>query len=136
LPESLKKHCPGGIDIDFENVGGEALDAILSLINLRARIVLCGLISQYNATEQVPGPYNFINVLIKRARVEGFIVLDYFDRAEEAESQLGKWFKEGRIRYRVDVVEGLEDTPRSVNRLFDGSHKGKLIVRVSEEPSL
>jgi len=136
LPESLKKHCLGGIDIDFENVGGEALDAILSLINLRARIVLCGLISQYNATEQVPGPYNFLNVLIKRARVEGFIVLDYFDRAEEAESQLGKWFKEGRIRYRVDVVEGLEDTPKSINRLFDGSHKGKLIVKVSQEPSL
>jgi hypothetical protein len=136
LPESLKKHCLGGIDIDFENVGGEALDAILSLINLRARIVLCGLISQYNATEQVPGPYNFLNVLIKRARVEGFIVLDYFDRVEEAESQLSKWFKEGRIRYRVDVVEGLEDTPKSINRLFDGSHKGKLIVKVSQEPSL
>ena len=136
LAQSLKKHCPGGIDIDFENVGGEALDAILSLINLRARIVLCGLISQYNTTEQVPGPHNFLNVLIRRARVEGFIVLDYFDRVEEAESQLVKWFKDGRIRYRVDVVGGLENTPKSINRLFDGSHKGKLLVKVSEEPRM
>jgi hypothetical protein len=134
LPESLKKHCPDGIDIDFENVGGEALDSILNLINLRARIVLCGLISQYNATAPVPGPYNLVNLLIRRDRLEGFIVLDYLDRAEEAVSQLIEWYQEGKIRYRVDVVQGLENTPGSINRLFDGSHKGKLLVRVSEEP--
>ena len=80
----MKKHCPNGIDIDFENVGGKILDAILSLINLRARIVLCGLIAQYNATEPVPGPYNFVNILVSRARVEGFIVMDYMNRAAEA----------------------------------------------------
>ncbi len=136
LVESLERHCPGGVDIDFENVGGEALDAILGLINVRARIVLCGLISQYNASAPVPGPYNFVNVLIRRARVEGFIILDYFHRAGEAESQLTTWFKEGKIRYRVDVAEGLENAPKSVNRLFDGSHQGKLIVKVSEEPAL
>jgi NADPH-dependent curcumin reductase len=111
------------------------LDAILSLINLRARVVICGLISQYNATEPVPGPFNFSNLLIKRARAEGFIVLDYLDRAEEAVSQLVQWFKEGKIRYRVDVVTGLENAPKTINRLFDGAHKGKLIVRVSEEPT-
>jgi NADPH-dependent curcumin reductase CurA len=128
--ESLKKHCPKGIDIYFENVGGEILDAVLSLINLRARIVLCGMIALYNAVEPVPGPYNFINILIKRARVEGFLVLDYVDRAQEAVVALAQWLAEGKIRYRVEVVEGLEQAPRAVNKLFDGSHSGKLIVKV------
>jgi hypothetical protein len=136
LIEALAACCPDGIDIDFENVGGKTLDAILSLINLRARIVLCGLISQYNATTPVPGPMNFVNLLIKRARVEGFIVVDYFHRSGEAVAELAKWFKEGKIQYRVEVVDGLENAPKVINRLFDGSHMGKLIVRVSEEPSL
>jgi len=135
LVEGLTKRCPDGIDIDFENVGGETLEAILSLINLRARIVVCGLISQYNATTPVPGPMNFANVLIKRARVEGFIVLDYLSRAGEAIAELTKWFKEGKIQYRVEVVDGLENAVKAINKLFDGNHKGKLIVRVSEEPT-
>nr|WP_322711303.1 NADP-dependent oxidoreductase [Nostoc sp. ChiSLP03a]MDZ8212505.1 NADP-dependent oxidoreductase [Nostoc sp. ChiSLP03a] len=131
--ESLQQHCPDGIDIYFENVGGEILDAVLSLINLRARIVLCGLISQYNATEPVPGPYNFVNILIKRAKVEGFIVLDYFNRAQEALTNLGQWYAQGKIKYRVDVINGLENAPRKINKLFDGTHQGKLIIRVSDE---
>jgi NADPH-dependent curcumin reductase CurA len=131
--EGLKKHCPKGIDVYFENVGGEILDAVLSLINLRARISLCGLISQYNATGPVPGPYNFAQILIKRARIEGFIVMDYSSRAQEAMTELGRWFTEGKIKYRVDVVEGIEQAPRAVNKLFDGSNKGKLIVKLSEE---
>ncbi len=130
LLEGLKKHCPNGIDIDFENVGGKILDAILSLINLRARIVLCGLISQYNATEPVPGPYNFVNILIKRARVEGFIVLDYMNRAQEAMLELGQWLRQGKIKYRIDEVEGLEQAPRALNRLFDGSNIGKLVLKI------
>jgi hypothetical protein len=128
--ENLKKHCPNGIDIDFENVGGAILDAVLSLINLRARIVLCGLISQYNADKPVPGPYNFASILVNRARIEGFIVLDYMDRAQEAMMELGQWLAEGKIKYRVEVVEGLEQAPRAVNKLFDGSHQGKLIVKI------
>lgn len=131
--ESLQQHCPDGIDVYFENVGGEILDAVLSLINLRARIILCGLISQYNATEPVPGPYNFVNILIKRAKLEGFIVLDYFNRAQEALADLGQWYAQGKIKYRVDVIDGLENAPRTINKLFDGKHQGKLIVRVSEE---
>ena len=127
--ESLKKHCPGGVDVYFENVGGEILDAVLSQINLRARIVLCGLISQYNATEPVPGPYSFPNILVKRARVEGFIVMDYMNRAQEAMAELGKWLAEGKIKYRVDVVEGIENAPLAINKLFEGSNKGKLIVK-------
>lgn len=131
--ESLQQHCPDGIDVYFENVGGEILDAVLSLINLRARIVLCGLISQYNATEPVPGPYNFVNILIKRAKLEGFIVLDYFDRAQEALADLNQWYAQGKIKYRVDVIDGLENAPSTINKLFDGTNQGKLIIRVSEE---
>jgi len=130
---TLKRHCPDGIDVHFENVGGEILDAALSLINLHARIVLCGLISQYNATRPVPGPYYFGNILTRRARVEGFIVLDYMHRAQEAARELSQWHAEGRLRYRVEVVEGLENAPRALNKLFDGSNQGKLIVKVSTE---
>jgi NADPH-dependent curcumin reductase len=131
--ESLQQHCPNGIDIYFENVGGEILDAVLSLINLRARIVLCGLISQYNATSPVPGPYNFVNILIKRAKLEGFIVLDYFNRAQDALADLGQWYAQGKIKYRVDVIDGLENAPATINKLFDGTNQGKLIIKVSEE---
>ena len=129
--EALVRLCPNGIDIDFENVGGEILDAILARINRRARIVVCGLISQYNATAPVPGPYQFARVLIQRARVEGFIVLDHLDRAPAAMADLGRWLAEGKLRYRADVVEGLENAPRALGRLFDGSHQGKLIIQVS-----
>lgn len=128
--DALKKHCPKGIDIDFENVGGKILDDVLSLINLRARIVLCGLISGYNATEPVPGPYNFSRILIQRARVEGFIVMDYMKRADEAMQTLGQWLMEGRIKYRVDEVIGLQNAPTALNKLFEGGNTGKLVVKV------
>ena len=128
--QALKQHCPNGIDIYFDNVGGKILDAALALINLGARIPICGLISQYNATEPVPGPYNFVNILVRRARVEGFIVMDYMNRAQEAIADLSKWLAEGKIKYRVEVVEGLEHAPQALNKLFDGSHSGKLIVKI------
>jgi NADPH-dependent curcumin reductase CurA len=130
VAEKLKEHCPKGIDIDFENVGGEIMDAVLAQINLRARIVLCGLISSYNATEPVPGPYNFANILIKRARVEGFVVLDYAPRAMEAMTELGQWLMQGKIKYRIDEVDGLKQAPVALNRLFDGSNIGKLVVKI------
>ena len=128
--EALKRACPNGIDVCFENVGGEILDAVLALLNIGARISLCGLISQYNATERVPGPYNLAMLIVKRSRIEGFLVTDYMDRAQEAMTQLGRWLMEGKIKYRVDVVEGLEQAPRAVNKLFDGSNQGKLVVKV------
>jgi NADPH-dependent curcumin reductase CurA len=128
--EALKRECPNGIDVDFENVGGEILDSVLALINLGARISLCGMISQYNATERMPGPYNLWMLIVKRARMEGFLVSDYMSRAGEAMTALGRWLMEGKIKYRVDVVEGLEQTPRAVNKLFDGSNQGKLVVKV------
>lgn len=130
VSEALKKHCPNGIDIDFENVGGEIMDAVLAQINLRARIALCGLISGYNATTPVPGPYNFANILIQRARVEGFIVLDYAPRAMECMTELGKWLMEGKIKYRIDEIDGLSGAPMALNKLFEGTNIGKLVVKI------
>jgi NADPH-dependent curcumin reductase CurA len=132
LRPRLAAQCPNGIDVHFENVGGEILDTALSLINLRARIVLCGLIAQYNNELPPPGPRWFGNILLKRARVEGFIILDYARRFPEAFAALGRWLAEGRLRYRVDLVEGLEQAPVAINRLFEGANIGKLLVRVSE----
>jgi NADPH-dependent curcumin reductase CurA len=132
VPEALKKHCPKGIDIYFENVGGEILDAVLAQINNFARIPLCGLISTYNATAPVPGPYNFVNLLARRVRLQGFIVIDYMHRATEGITELIKWYMEGKLKFRVDVIDGLEEAPRAVNKLFEGSNQGKLIVKVSE----
>ena len=129
----LRRECPEGIDVYFDNVGGATLDAVLSLVNRRARIVICGLISQYNATAPVPGPRNLGNLLVQRARMEGFIVLDHLDQAEKAAADLVRWHLAGRLQYRLDVVHGLEKAPAAVNRLFDGSNTGKLVVRVSEE---
>jgi NADPH-dependent curcumin reductase CurA len=132
VSEALRKHCPKGIDIYFENVGGEILDAVLAQINNFARIPLCGLISTYNATAPVPGPYNFVNLLARRVRLQGFIVIDYMHRAAEGITELMKWYLEGKLKFRVEVVEGLEEAPRAVNKLFEGSNQGKLIVKVSE----
>jgi NADPH-dependent curcumin reductase CurA/3-hydroxymyristoyl/3-hydroxydecanoyl-(acyl carrier protein) dehydratase len=131
----LRRLCPAGIDVHFENVGGKILDAALAFINLRARIVLCGLISQQNEFVPPPGPRFLGNVVIHRARIQGFIVLDYQDRFAEAMGPLAQWMAEGRLRYRTDIVEGLEQAPTAVNRLFTGGNMGKLLVRVSGEPA-
>lgn len=127
---ALKAKCPSGIDIDFENVGGSILDAVLAQLNLRARVVLCGLISGYNATTPPPGPAGFGNILIRRARIEGFIVTDYLPRAAEAISALAQWYQQGKIRYRIDQVDGLAQAPAALSRLFDGGNTGKLLVKL------
>jgi len=132
--ERLQAHCPNGIDIVWENVGGDIFNAELALLNLNARIVLCGMISQYNASAPVPGPSNLIMVLVKRAMMKGFICFDHMDRYEAALADLRRWHAEGHIKHRVDVVNGLENAAEAVNKLFNGSNQGKLIVKVSEEP--
>jgi hypothetical protein len=134
LRSRLRRECPAGIDVHFENVGGAVLDAALAFINTRARIVLCGMISQYNEVVPPPGPRFLGNVLIRRARLEGFVVIDYRERYHEAFGPLAKWMAEGRLKYRTDVVEGLEQAPVAVNRLFSGANIGKLLVKVSDEP--
>ncbi len=128
----LRETCPDGIDVFFDNVGGEILDAVLGQINLHARIALCGAISQYDTAELSPGPRNFLNLIPQRGRVEGFILLDYRDRFVDAILQLGQWVQEGRIRYAEDIVDGLENAPAAFRRLFSGENTGKLIVKVAD----
>lgn len=134
LESALAQACPHGIDVYFDNVGGSILDAVLTQVNLHARIPLCGLISTYNAKEPVPGPYNFSQILMKRVRVQGLIILDYFPRFPEAIKDIGQWIKEGKIKYAEEIVEGLENAPKAILKLFDGNKMGKLIVKVSDEP--
>lgn len=135
MREALKRECPNGIDVDFENVGGPIFDAILLNLNLGARVALCGLISQYNIEGPAQGPANFAVVIAKRARIQGFIVMDYAPRYPEAAAKIVQWIKEGKLKYRIDVVEGLKEAPAALNRLFEGTNTGKLIVKVSEEPA-
>jgi NADPH-dependent curcumin reductase CurA len=135
VQERLKELCPNGIDIYFDNVGGEILDTVLGEINLYARIVLCGMISIYNSTELVPGPYNFSRILTKRALIQGFIVTDYFDRMAEAFIDLMNWYSDRKLKCREHIIDGLENALTAINMLFDGSNKGKLIIKISEEPS-
>ncbi|MBW4668736.1 MAG: NADP-dependent oxidoreductase [Cyanomargarita calcarea GSE-NOS-MK-12-04C] len=134
LDKELAASCPDGIDVYFDNVGGSILDAVLKKINLNARIPLCGLISSYNSQKPVPGPYNYSQILMKRARVQGFIILDYIPRWSEAITEMGQWLKEGKIKYSLEIVEGLENAPKAILKLFDGNKNGKLIVKVSEQP--
>jgi len=134
LAARLKQTCPKGIDVYFDNVGGEILDAALARINLRARVVLCGAISMYNAVEPPPGPRNYIQLIIQRARMEGFIISDYVPRFAEGFRQMSRWVAEGKIKYAVDVVAGLENATTAINRLFTGANTGKLLVKISDEP--
>ena len=131
--ESLKEKCPEGIDIYFENVGGETLDAALTLMNNYGRIPVCGLISMYNDWE-TPGPKMFRNILMKRLTVKGFLVSDYLDRYAESLEALSEWMAEGKIQYKVDIVEGIENAPSAVNKLFTGENTGKLVIKTSDEP--
>jgi NADPH-dependent curcumin reductase CurA len=130
LNQELKRLCPNGVDVYFDNVGGRVLEAVLNHINLHARIVACGMISQYNAQHPEPGPSNLGIIIGQRARIEGFIVLDFLSRAMEGALKLIGWHMSGRLQYRVDMVEGLEKAPEALNRLFSGANQGKLVVRV------
>jgi hypothetical protein len=126
---SLTKHCPDGIDIYFDNVGGEILDLCLARIATGARVVICGGISRYNATGELPGPKNYFNLVFRRARMEGFIVIDYADRFDDATRQMREWIDAGKITQQVTVVEGFEELPRSLIKLFEGFNTGKLMVK-------
>ncbi|MEM7217649.1 MAG: NADP-dependent oxidoreductase [Pseudomonadota bacterium] len=124
--------CPKKVDVFFDNVGGNILEAALNHINMRARVVLCGGISAYNATEPVPGPANLMNLVINRARMEGFIVLDYMHRAMEAITDLGQWLAAGEIAHQVDLQEGFENIPTTLNRLFTGQNIGKQLLKIAD----
>ena len=128
----LRELCPKGIDIFFDNVGGDILDAALARLAMRGRIVLCGGIANYNAAEPPPGPKNYLNLVTVRGRMEGFLVFDYMPRAAEAIGALAGWLNEGKLKSRVDVQQGLENAPATLRRLFEGRNEGKQLLRVAE----
>ena len=134
LPAALKAACPSGIDVYFENVGGDVLRAEMTLLNQNARIPLCGLISQYNATEPTPGP-DLRAFLFNRVLLKGFIVSDHLDRMGDFLAECGGWLREGRLKHREDIVEGLEKAPEAFIGLLQGMNFGKLLVRVGEDPT-
>jgi NADPH-dependent curcumin reductase len=131
VAQALRRECPKGIDIYFDNVGGDILDACLSLMNLKGRVVTCGLISRYNAEGAWGDPKNYAAILVQRLRIEGFIVLDYLQRYPEAMALLVPWLLDGKLKYRLDVVDGLENAAVAVKLLFTGENKGKLVIAVA-----
>ena len=135
LAAALRRACPAGIDVYFENVGGDVLRSVLQLVNPNARIPLCGLISEYNALEPPAGP-NWRTLLINRVTVKGFIVSDHAARMGEFLADCSGWIREGRLKYREDVVAGLEKAPEAFIGLLQGKNFGKLLVRVGEDPTL
>ncbi len=132
LAERLGETCPKGIDVYFDNVGGDILDAALGKLAMRGRVVICGAISRYNEAAPGPGPKNYMNLLLKRGRMEGFIVLDYLPRVAEAILPMAGWLAQGKLKDRVDVQVGLERAPAALARLFLGQNEGKQLVRVAE----
>ncbi|MRX08888.1 zinc-binding dehydrogenase [Pseudoduganella sp. FT25W] len=131
VKDGLKQHCPQGVDVYFDNVGGEILDTVLTRINMKARIVICGAISQYNNTTPVKGPSNYLALLVNRARMEGIVVFDYADRYQIGVAALAGWMKDGKIKSKEDVVQGLENFPQALNMLFEGKNFGKLVLQVA-----
>jgi len=130
LKAALKAACPDGVDVYFDNVGGEILDTMLTRINPRARIVICGAISQYNNTQPVRGPANYLSLLVNRARMEGMVVFDYAERYPEAIREIAGWMSAGRLKTREDVVEGLDTFPDRLLMLFSGANFGKLVLKI------
>jgi NADPH-dependent curcumin reductase len=129
---TLREHCPEGIDVFFDNVGGEVLEAALRNLARGARVVLCGAISQYNEGAQ-QGPRNYMALLVKRARMEGFVVFDYAKRYAEAAHEIAGWIRSGQLTTREHIVDGLETFPDSLLMLYRGENTGKLMLRVAEE---
>jgi NADPH-dependent curcumin reductase CurA len=132
VSQGLKQHCPAGVDVYFDNVGGEILDAVLTRINMKARIVICGAISQYNNTAPVRGPANYLSLLVNRARMEGMVVFDFAHRYPEGVAQLAQWLREGSFKSHEHVVEGFEQFPAALLMLFEGKNLGKLVLKIAD----
>ncbi|MDI1237460.1 MAG: NADP-dependent oxidoreductase [Polaromonas sp.] len=129
----LKEYCPKGVDIYFDNVGGDILDAVLTRITRGARIIICGAISQYNNTTPVKGPANYLSLLVNRARMEGIVVFDYAERYPLAIAEMAGYLKDGKMKSKEDVVDGIENFPETLLKLFNGENFGKLVLRVAKE---
>ena len=131
LKAALKQHCPKGVDVYFDNVGGEILDAVLTQLAMHARIVICGAISQYNEAK-MKGPSNYMSLLVNRASMTGMVVFDYAGRYAEAAREMAGWMATGKLKTREDVVEGLVTFPETLLKLFKGENTGKLVLKVAE----
>ncbi len=133
LRTALRRACPDGIDVYFDNVGGETLDNCLSMLRPKARVVICGAISQYNNTEGVAGPKNYLSLLVNRAKMEGFVVFDYADRYAEATQEMAQWIKEGKLTSTEHIVKGsVNDFPETFLTLFQGDKIGKLLLQIAD----
>lgn len=133
LKAALRAACPEGVDVFFDNVGGDILDTVLTRLRMHARIVICGAISQYNNTTPVKGPSNYLSLLVNRARMQGMVVFDYADRYAEAAREMAGWMREGRLKHREHIVEGLETFPERLLMLFRGENFGKLVLKVADD---
>jgi len=133
VKKALRTHCPKGVDIYFDNVGGDILDAVLTQLALRARIIICGAISQYNNTTAVKGPSNYLSLLVNRASMTGMVVFDYADRYGEAAREMAGWMAAGKLKSREDIVEGFQTFPETLLKLFKGENTGKLVLKVAGE---
>ncbi|MBC7609610.1 MAG: NADP-dependent oxidoreductase [Polaromonas sp.] len=131
--KGLKEHCPDGVDIYFDNVGGEILDLVLAKINRKARIIICGAISQYNNTTPVKGPANYLSLLVNRARMEDIVVFDYADRYHLGVAEMVGYLKAGTMKSKEDIVVGIDTFPETLLKLFNGENFGKLVLQVAED---
>ena len=127
----LAQNCPEGVDVYFDNVGGDILDAVLARLRMKARVVICGAVSQYNNTTPMQGPKNYMSLLVNRARMEGMVVFDWAPRYGEAARQMGQWMAEGKLKSLEDIVEGIETFPETLLKLFNGENFGKLMLKVA-----
>jgi NADPH-dependent curcumin reductase CurA len=132
VKKGLREHCPSGVDVYFDNVGGEILDAVLTQITRGARIVICGAISQYNNTGPMKGPSNYLSLLVNRASMRGMVVFDYASQYATAAKEMAGWMAAGKLKTREDIVEGLKTFPETLLMLFKGANQGKLVLKVGE----
>jgi NADPH-dependent curcumin reductase len=130
LVAGLKRECPQGVDVYFDNVGGDILDAVLTRLAFKARVIICGAISQYNNKQAVKGPANYLNLLVNSARMEGMVVMTYAPRFAEAAAEMAGWLASGKIKSKEDIVTGLETFPETLLKLFSGENFGKLVLKV------
>ena len=130
--EAIQRTCPDRVDVFFDNVGGAILEAALDHIALHSRIVMCGAISGYNSDSAVPGPKNLMNIISRRTKMQGFIILDYIDQAPSAIAQLGEWIAKGQLRFEIDVQTGFENIPATLKRLFTGENMGKQLLKIAD----
>jgi NADPH-dependent curcumin reductase len=129
--KALGEHCPRGVDVYFDNVGGDILDAVLARLALRARIPLCGGVSQYNNTVPIKGPSNYLSLLVNRATMKGFIVFDFADRYTAALTEMAGWMKAGKLKSREHIIKGLEEFPEALLMLYSGENNGKLVLQLT-----